>query len=24
VRVPSETLLEFRLEQPVTVTPTQR
>ncbi len=24
VRVPSETLLEFRLDQPVTVTPTQR
>lgn len=24
VRVPTETLLEFRLEQPVTVTPTQR
>jgi hypothetical protein len=24
VRVPSETLLEFRLEQPVTLTPTQR
>ena len=24
VKVPSETLLEFRLEQPVTVTPTQR
>ena len=24
VRVPSETLLEFRLQQPVTVTPTQR
>jgi hypothetical protein len=24
VKVPSETLLEFRLQQPATVTPTQR